>query len=274
MHRESSDYDAGGVDASGTVGNRNNACLCGCGQLLPTGRRYVHGHNARANIVQRNIAAPYRTIVLTEQERGAIIGTLLGDSSIGYPHATCSAPRLACNHGGPQEEWCRHKAVFLARLGTTVRTSRNGGWGQTVVRLTTKLVPALIPIYELLRPGGGRKRITEPALDLLGGIGLAWWICDDGSSPGQTMRLHTEGFDEQSVYVAAQWLYRNYGPVTISCGRTCGFFINLNKSCRLAMADAVEPFVPSCMDYKIRVYRSDRKNTGRKCPGFRSPRAF
>jgi hypothetical protein len=248
-------------------------CECGCGQKVA----FTYGQTLDNFILHQGSLSHHRFILghdkrpaqwsveLTNEERGAVLGTLLGDASIGYPHKGSQNPRLSFNHGGPQEAWARYKAGYLQRLGFHIAQAANRGFGTTTIRCHTRCLPALKEVLYLARPSTGPKKITTELLDSLGGVGLAWWICDDGSASGEySMSLHTEGYDRESVECAAGWLDKKFGPVGISKGRTIGWTIRLNRDCRDGMRELVSPHIPECMSYKLRVFNHDRKTPRRK----------
>jgi len=64
------------------------------GGCQPLYNQYTDGHgNCGSN----------QALQLTTRERQAILGTLLGDSSIGYPHSGSKSPRLYSTHGYVQK---------------------------------------------------------------------------------------------------------------------------------------------------------------------------
>lgn len=261
MHREPSGVDGPGL-AEGGPGSAGGPprvpCRCGCGRL-PTldadgrPRRFVRGHHRRSSAWG---------LVLASHEREAILGTLLGDSSIAYPNPHSVAPRLYFNHGGPQRGWAAHKASFLRRLLPRTRESVCGGYGETTISVATSCLPCLEPIHGLV-VRDGRKRISREWLDGLGSVGLAWWIGDDGSaSGGNSLILHTEGYPEEDVQIAADWFGERYGPARISRSKGKYFFLYIGTEARRAIYPTVGGHMPDCMGYKMRgcekSYRSGR----------------
>jgi len=243
-------------------------CACGCGENVPLAygksleqfmlhrgdqkrQRYILGHRCRPTEYANR---------LTVSERQAVLGTLLGDAHIGYPNSRSRNPRLSTNHGGPQEAWARYKAEKLRRLGIHVDLRPNGGFGTTTVRCVSRCLPALRAIHTLVHPSDATKRITRAWLDQIGLEGLAWWICDDGSTSDTTgtMRLHTEGYDRESVLCAQAWFVEKYGPVSLAAGRTCGWSLYLSRECRDAIR-GVGKYIPECMAYKLQAFAADRK---------------
>lgn len=241
-------------------------CQCGCGEQV----ELAAGKNLDAFIRSRGTTRYHRykqshdkrpeswNLKLSEQESQAILGTLLGDSSIGFPNSRSTNARIACNHGKPQEGWARHKAAFLSRLGTRVSECECGGFGTTTVRYITKCLPAITQLHGIVYENG-EKQITTKWLDGIGGVGLAWWLCDDGSPHGTgSFTLHTEGYSSDAIECAVNWFGRKYGPVSIGRGRTRGWILQLKRECRNAIRDVVAPYIPECMAYKRRVFDKDR----------------
>lgn len=235
-------------------------CACGCGKPVRpratdpdafrrSGNRkyrlYRHGHDKRPSNWQHELSTP---------ERQAILGTLLGDSSIHLPGNRSTNPRLVANHGVVQRQWAEHKAALLAPLNVRVTEAVNGGHGDRVVRMATSCLPCLEPIRRLVAPDG-EKRPSRAWLDGLGGLGLAWWIGDDGSSgtgnsPG--FHLHTEGFRRDDVELIADWFRDTYGSVTVGKVRP---YLYVSAAARRAFLPLVEPHLPACMAYKLKSCR-------------------
>lgn len=243
-------------------------CGCGCGQRvrLRAGTldafihtykgdrsyyRFVQGHDQRSAAWHHD---------LTPAERQAVLGTLLGDCSIGYPNPDSTAPRLHFNHGGPQRAWAEHKAGVLSALCPVVREAECGGYGTRTVSVHTACLPCLRPVYDLTHRGG-RKRITREWLDGIGDIGLAWWVGDDGSAPGNGFLLHTEGYPEEDVRLAADWFRENVGPTSVYNPR--GYFVLAPLApARRRILELVGAHLPDCMQYKLRSCRLRPKRRG------------
>lgn len=232
-------------------------CKCGCGlktrslyasvetwakHCSPEFRQYAAGHeNCTSN----------QLLELTTEERQAILGTLLGDTSIGYPNNQSRSPRLASTHGIPQQQWAEHKAKFLHRLNPQTKVVTNAGWGECSVTTTTSCNPALIAIDGFVK-SRGTKTVTKAWLDAIGEIGLAWWICDDGSSGPKTLQLHTEGFSLEENELIADWFCDNIGKATVVHNRAKNLcFINFASWTQLEIGNRIRPYVPDCMQYKL-----------------------
>lgn len=239
-------------------------CACGCGtqtrsmynsvdtwskHCRPEFRQYADGHdNCNSN----------QLLELTTLERQAILGTLLGDSSIGYPNKRSKAPRICSTHGFVQKEWAEYKAAFLRRLGAKTRIAENGGWGETSVCTATSCNPSLIEIDNLIKRRG-KKKASRQWLDAIGDIGLAWWICDDGSASAKSLFLHTEGFSRQGTELIAEWFCDTVGKTSVVRNKSKGlFFISFASQTQIAIGNRVSQFVPECMRYKLVPCNEDR----------------
>lgn len=233
-------------------------CRCGCGErVLPTIRtadameqqrvlsskypKYIYGHDKRP---------PNWNITLTKTEQQAILGTLLGDGCIGYPHSTSSSPRLSWTHGPKQRDWVAHKAGVLARLTPRITECKNAGYGETSIRLVTSCLPCLQGIFNLVRASGS-KVVSVGWLDSIGDIGLAWWVCDDGSVANNCILFHTEGYSEGENTIIADWISRRYGHAAVTRTGRGHFYVRANTAASRRIRDAVRDYIPESMQYKI-----------------------
>lgn len=234
-------------------------CKCGCGERVP-----IHGAQTVDSFIEKRGSRTHAGFIrghqqrhplwyteLTDTERMAIYGTLLGDSSISYPHDYSNAPVLACNHGYKQLEWARHKRSVLQRLDPAIRVAKNDGYGSNIVRVRLPCLPCLCEVFDVCRPNGGPKIVTQQWLDKIGDIGLAWWIGDDGSCDGRSTRLHTEGFDDDSQERIAEWFEKKFCGATVVKHRTGYRNIYLTADTQRAILPVVEPHIPQCMQYKL-----------------------
>jgi hypothetical protein len=236
-------------------------CECGCGGRLSivggTFEAYLRmrkGYYARYLPLHQNRPKNWQ-LVLTESERSAILGTLIGDGSLVWPHGTSESPRLAFNHSVKQREWVDHKVSVLSRLDFTVREfSNEAGYGGPIIGSASSCLPCLVPLYDMCYRDG-KKCVTEQWLDALGPIGMAWWIGDDGSCAVSGMQLHTEGFHPDQVELIAEWIGKKYGSCRVNLAKKKDGrqyrTIYMRAESKRAIYHAVRDFVPKCMEYKL-----------------------
>lgn len=125
----------------------------------------------------------YNCSVLSEEQRGLIVGTLLGDGAM-----RCKKNALLeINHSGAQKTYVDWKYSVLRDLVRTPPKLRNGNGTRQAYRFTTRSLPELTP-YFLAFYGGGRKTIPDIELDPLA---LAVWFMDDGCKSRRAVYFNT-----------------------------------------------------------------------------------
>lgn len=234
-------------------------CACGCGErvrpLATSLELFIaHGNRRYSRHCQGHDKRPKNwNVELDTVERQAVLGTLLGDSSLLFPNRRSAFPRLVTNHGEPQREWVYHKAALLHRFNPHVSEADNRGYGSRWVRMATSCLPCLAPIHQLV-VREGRKRITSEWLDALGPVGLAWWIGDDGGSTGNGFVFNTHGCLPAEVELVAAWFRDSYGPTTVHYYP--GYpTLYVSAEARRRFLPLVEPHLPHSMQYKLRACR-------------------
>ena len=233
-------------------------CKCGCGRKCFTQFKY---RKSKINGIKPFYAFLYGhdkrpqgwNLALSKEERQAILGTLLGDCSIGYPNKRSQTPRLATTHGLVQKEWAEHKVSFLARLNMQIETVENKGYGKWSVRFHSSCLPCLLEIESIVRCNG-IKRVSREWLDQIGDLGLAWWFCDDGSAgkKGGTVSFHTEGYSEEENELIADWFIdkSGYGACPYANGRG-HWFVGLDRDASCWLIRHIRNYVPASMQYKM-----------------------
>lgn len=199
---------------------------------------------------------------MSEEQVNAIMGSLLGDASLRKSGERTQAIRW--NHGQVQEDYVIHKYEVLQEFATRPPfVTENPGFGDFWVVLTLKALPIFYSMYTLLRPQGSeRKTVTVEFLnEITHPIALAWWFMDDGSrdSNNNCGVISTNSFSEEEVNLLCLWLKTRWDvdakPMMVkhSSTRNIGYVIRLNRDAFLALIDLIFPFVPECMEYKVRV---------------------
>jgi|GEM_PF-2732274 len=230
-------------------------CACGCGlrlhrtpdqmrARLPDAKHYP-GHAHRRSGLQR----------LNSIERSVVLGVLLGDVSISVP---CKTPRLQFTHGISQREYTLHKIRVLERLSWWWQETQTSGYTDNLgIQASSSCAVALGEIYELVRPGGGPKRVTGRWLDEIDDRALAYWFMDDGSVSFSNKKLshaafHTEAFSEQEHDLMVGW-FRSRGYLQVVKAKARGYwYLYVPRSDAESLVKAVRPFVPDSMRYKVR----------------------
>lgn len=193
---------------------------------------------------------------LSEECKQAILGMLLGDSSILQPRAT-SRYGFTIGHGKPQSDYFGFKRVLFGPLVKETTPQRGGFDGSTPNRRGySRVVPDLHELIASTCIGpDGKKFVTETWIDSLTPISLAFWYMDDGSSVFSNRqrprpRLATNGFSLPEVQRLSQCLRQRFG-VENSVHDYKGPTIVLTADGAERFYSLIYPFVPSCMKHKL-----------------------
>lgn len=228
-------------------------CACGCGEkvllTLPSiksrnykFRKFKAGHNGR------KVRAD---IILTEFQKQVILGTLLGDGSLNYPHKRSMYPKLRYTHGLAQQQYVEEKAEILKDLKPVVRIVDNKGFGKQSVTMDTSCISYFKEIYEMLYPSG--KVVTKEYLSLINEVGLAFWFMDDGSYRSNFGRLHTEGFSKHEQIIMAEWFKERWNiDVEIDLDKRKNlYYLRFRKEPFEKLVSLIKPYVTNSMKYKV-----------------------
>jgi hypothetical protein len=203
--------------------------------------RFLLGHQLRP------IGVPD---VLPEHIRQRLLGSLLGDGSIGLPHAKATNYRMVWTHGLPQREWVDHKAAEIACIHPTVTLAPNAGYGDTSVRMRTPCLPAVTELAGVA-VRDGKKCVTVSWLDQIGDAGLAWWYCDDGHIGKRSANFHTEGYSREEVEIIRVWMVLQFGACSTVTTNRGHQYVRLPVSATVRLFRRIHQFIPRCMRYKL-----------------------
>lgn len=211
-------------------------------------------------------------IGMSEEQVNAIMGSMLGDGC--FRKSGESTKAVHWNHGQVQEDYVIHKYEVLQEFATRPPfVTENPGYGDYWVVLSLKALPIFHSMYTLMRPEGSEKKTVtvEYLNEITHPIALAWWFMDDGSRTKDynNGHIHTSGFSEEEVNLLCQWLTVRWGveakPCMVKHSSTGNYshIIVLPRDGYLAMMDLISPFVPECMEYKIKVQTKTCKQCGK-----------
>lgn len=201
-------------------------------------------------------------IGMSEEQVNAVMGSMLGDGC--FRDSGKVTKGIHWNHGQVQEDYVIHKYEVLQEFATRPPlVKENPGYGDYWVVLSLKALPIFHSMYTLMRPEGSEKKTVtvEYLNEITHPIALAWWFMDDGSRTKDynSGQIHTNGFSEEEVNLLCQWLTVRWGveakPCMVKHSSTGNYshIIVLPRDGYLALMDLISPFVPECMEYKIKV---------------------
>lgn len=202
-----------------------------------------------------------RLLDLTPQQHQIVLGSLLGDASIRRGRNKSERSKncvLVLGHGEKQRDYLDWQKQQLEPfiLGDQPRMYVQSGFsaGSKLYSYTSIRHPAFTAYRQLFYPDG-IKHISQPVLDGLEPLGIAFWLMDDGSyHQGRGyIYLSTNAYPREELELAADWFACRFGikPLIHSAGRLGQFQLAFNRRSALTLRDMVCPYFFEKLLYKI-----------------------
>lgn len=203
--------------------------------------------------------SPEKLNPLSEEARDMLLGTILGDASMGW---TTTFPRYSAVHSTKQKAYCQSKLKLLQDYCTpiAVKEAENLGYGKKVVRFATLTTPVLEFIRHLCykpdpsTPSGLRKAITEERVEQLNWRQVAWWFQDDGCKQSRGMNFATHAFPREEVEILVSWFLKSGVDAKlkkVSKGEKNYWIIHISTEGAEVLVDEIRPFVHPSLAYKL-----------------------
>lgn len=190
-----------------------------------------------------------RELVLTEEQKAILYGTLLGDASIGMQ---ANEARFTFTQGRGQEKYfdlkCSKFPGILEKINKTPRFDKR--INKTLDRYTVRSLshPVFTKLYKELYPNGV-KTITRNWLDKLTEKSLAYWFMDNGSNCGV---LCTNCFSYKEHLIIQTYFKEVWNIETTIHKNYNQFMIYFTKRGKEKLAKLIEPYIIESMSYKIK----------------------
>lgn len=199
-----------------------------------------------------------------------LMGGLLGDSCIPKLGKGAKNNRLSIAHSAKQECYLRYKHAILEKYNLAgkinenkISNSRYSKGGFTEFRFKSKSNEIFNKYRELFYPEG--YKIVPDCIKDLDEEGLAIWFMDDGYRTGNNLKgvcFATHSFDERSKQRLLKLLTDKF---ELKCSLHKEGIIYVWVESVPKLIQLISPFVPSCMEYKIKgscINRVNCKNDG------------
>jgi DNA polymerase I-like protein with 3'-5' exonuclease and polymerase domains/uracil-DNA glycosylase len=170
---------------------------------------------------------------LTPEQLSAVLGTLLGDTSVSTSPAFRSheadAPTAYLQGGhtastGYTEEKRLALGTELVRFnkplpgGVSMEADGRRGITKEWQGFRTINLVQFARLIPLTRDYNGRRRLRRATLEMIGDVGLAWWFMDDGCKQKmkvlgkrETLVLSTQRYPQEDVEQAQAWFREQFG---------------------------------------------------------------
>lgn len=213
-------------------------------------------HYIRRHIL--NLKPVLETIELSKEQEEILIGTLLGDSSIGYTHKKCRFPNLTYSHCEKQSLYAYTKYDKLKIIMSSI-TKHQYKTETVIMGKRCKVQPVLYAIghnckclvkyRNLFYDKNGKKIIPlEYLKDNFTAQSLAYLYMDDGCLNQKSYNLNLQCFTEKELLEFIQFL---------KCKFDLDFILKKDKTLYLRyksiaiFESLIKPYITQDMQYKL-----------------------
>ena len=151
-----------------------------------------------------------KEVKLTLDMEEVIIGTLLGDSWVGYVYSGCTAPKYQTTHSIKQEEYvktiysCLEPIMikhFIYLKNKEIKIKNKVYNCNNTIGIASRNSKCLIPYREAFYPNGKKIIPIDFIKDKFSAKSLAYWYMDDGSLDKNTHSyiINTQGFEKSNL---------------------------------------------------------------------------
>ncbi len=191
--------------------------------------------------------------ILSQFQKEALLGILLGDGSIGNIRDSFRHNLKFC-HGYKQKKYLEFKRnIFKSFQASTIKGYSNPNqFGKLVYQFCVSGINDLYKITNITYPKG-KKKLTKEWIEQVTPISLAYWFLDDGTFYSKRLlcSLCTNSFDPKMIKVLITYLKDKFNINFKLYITSKGPVINLTKhSETLKFLKLISPYIPNCMKYK------------------------
>jgi len=196
--------------------------------LTPDHQVFTTRGRIRADGVRVGDEVLSEELLLDVDQRQALLGTLLGDSSA-TAHTTRGPAKTPLQQNPGTADRAALQGVHVGALAdekaqwlpgllkTTPATVRGFGVTRRATRYALPKMRQVADIAQLVYTAGGKRKLTVVALEALGAVGLAWWFADDGCKHKRSDRRREPvliaacRYTDEEREVARTWFSARFG---------------------------------------------------------------
>lgn len=220
----------------------------------------IHSMNyftLKSEPVKRLKSFERKRIILPYNLQEILIGLLLGDVCA-QKRSSKGNTNLYFEQGSIHKDYLLHLfELFKSFSGSPPRITerkadKQTGKVYTRVQFATLCLPCFNILYEIFYPEG-KKVVPYKIEELLTPLGLAYWICDDGTfcKKHKYIRIATNSYTFQEVDLLLGVLRRKFNLTCYSIEDRSGYVITIAAKSVISLRPTLEPLMPAMMLHKI-----------------------
>lgn len=222
--------------------------------------RFLYYNHVMVNHEKRMLKYPFG---FSKEQKSLIYGSLLGDACVHKPKNRQYA-RFQVKHGYAQKEYLQHKfdimKPWINYETPAISDDKTGFVGLPRVVFYTTSHPLFNEILNEFYVDN-IKIVNNEILDKIDAQALAYWFCDDGtyfkkrnSQYTTYARISTESFTVPENEIIKDWFKNKYDiKAGLHSKGNNVYRLNFTSKEASKLIDIITPFVPSCMEYKIKL---------------------
>lgn len=204
---------------------------------------------------KRLTEAGKKAFLLSVELKQIIVGLLLGDLNAQKQNLNA---RLRFGQGVLHKEYIMHLYELFKNFISMVPKIQNSSLDKRTgkvyrsLHFNTLSLPCFNELYELFYPLG-EKIVPANIGDLLTPLGLAYWLCDDGSfcKTNRVIYISTNGFSHAEVNLLINVLNSKWNLNCTINKHNPGFIIRIPKKSVPLVQDLLKDIMPKMMMHKI-----------------------
>lgn len=213
---------------------------------------YIRAENMAGKYMLRN---PQRSenVLYSKDQVSALIGTLMGDSSIG------KQGQLTCQHSDTQEDYINLKAKLFG--GKVAGPIKQTGFGEGKFKyvMHAPVNAQTRKLRELMYDSSGKKTVAN-ILHMIDEKALAFWYMDDGSiDNAENARLSTNGFSVEDNGLIKHTLKQKFDLDVVIDEKKVVYegqerrypSLRMNKDSSQKFFEMISQFIPAFMKHKL-----------------------
>jgi len=227
---------------------------CEIGRILGIDDNTIWGFRTRLKL-PTNLPVFNKSIELTQIQKEALVGTLLGDANLRTKSGNYTGK---IEHSIKQKDYCLWKYEIFKNLSLDVTYS-----DRVYFRDKTQKIQSIYFQFKHNQELGwfyhqfydsGKKQVTKELLEYLTPFAIAIWFMDDGTYNHYCCSLCTDSFNKESVELLVDFFKEKYGIITHVNKRNRIYFDAITRS---KFLELISSYVHESMKYKLEF----KKNT-------------
>ncbi|MBT3985718.1 hypothetical protein HOD38_02555 [archaeon] len=195
---------------------------------------------------------------LSEEQNQFVFGTLLGDGTLGIGKRNTQA-RLKIEHSSKDSSYVEYKARLLGNfvtggINTYSKYNKKNDKKYTCTYFITKTHPEFTKIHKIFYKRK-IKVLKKEVLDIIGELGLAIWIMDDGyyNKKSRFIEIYTMNFDYHEHLTIQKWFKEKYNIYSKICWHKQSerFYLRFNQKDTAVLIEHIKPYIVAGMERKM-----------------------